>query len=192
MSLDYLEEEIDDYRAQATRLVDNYSQTQAEVAADPNLTEIGKREAIAPLHEEVTAKVSALRAREKEAVTRKREALEKSLFGISAGSSHDVVAYRDAQDRARQLRSVEDAQEAYTDALRSDDHVLAKAILSRALTYNWTAITNDYRSRNPSAGTAINDLAQLTKFEDNGLMQAMNYMVPSLSTTAPVTLAYRG
>ncbi|SIR96495.1 hypothetical protein SAMN05445060_1914, partial [Williamsia sterculiae] len=123
---------------------------------------------------------------------RKREALEKTLFGINAGTSSDVVSYRDAQDRATRILDPDDAQTAYTNALRSDDKVLAQAILAQALTHNWTAITNDYRSRNPSAASALDDLTQIGQYENNGMMALMHYMVPGLSTSAPITLAYKG
>ncbi|SIR97884.1 hypothetical protein SAMN05445060_1915, partial [Williamsia sterculiae] len=113
-------------------------------------------------------------------------------FGINAGTSSDVVSYRDAQDRATRILDPDDAQTAYTNALRSDDKVLAQAILAQALTHNWTAITNDYRSRNPSAASALDDLTQIGQYENNGMMALMHYMVPGLSTSAPITLAYKG
>ncbi|WP_052688613.1 hypothetical protein [Williamsia herbipolensis] len=188
MSLDYLDAQIDDYRTQASNIVEHYSQTQAEVSADPNLTDVGKLEALAPLHEDVTAKVGALRAKEKAAIKHKRETLEKDLFGMNGGSSSDVVSYRDAQDRAARLTDPDEAQEVYTRALRSDDKILAQAILSRALDYNWHAITTDYRQRNPSASTALNDLTRLGQYENNGFMALMHYVVPPLTTAQPMRI----
>ena len=187
MSLDALDAQIDGYRTQAKNLLDNYNQTQADVAADPNLTDAGKLEALKPLHDEISTKVSALRAEEKSAITRKREALEKTLFGIQAGNSSDIVSYRDAQDRATRILDPREAQTAYTNALRSDDTMLAKAILAQALTYGWTSITNDYRTRNPSAATALNDLNRIAQYENDGFMSLLHYIVPTLSTARPTS-----
>lgn len=42
MSLDFIEEKIDGIRTEAEHLREGYAHVQAEVAADPNLTDVGK------------------------------------------------------------------------------------------------------------------------------------------------------
>lgn len=182
MSLDALSDQIDGYRSKAANLLDSYAATQADIAADPNLTEIGKTEALQPFHEDVAAKVRALLTEEKAAVTRKRESLEKTVFGITAANTTDITSYRDAQDRSESLTDPDEAWSKYTNALRSDDKILAQAILGRALELGWPRITADYRSRNPSAATALDDLANLTRYENNSFLSLTHYIVPGLST----------
>jgi hypothetical protein len=185
MSLEAMESEIAGIRAKAADLADDYARTQAEASADSNLTETGKLDALAPLHEDMTTKVSALLQQEKAVIKSKREALERSLFGAS-GNSMDIVSYRDAQSIAAQLTDSDEAQAKYTSAVRSNDKVLAQAIFAQSLTRGWSQITDDYTSRNPSAKTALADLDGLKRHEQNPLAAAMHYMTPRLSTARPV------
>lgn len=178
-----LQKTIESYRSSAADLMDRYGRDQADIAADANLTEVGKREELEPLHAEVTAKVRALLAEEKAAVVRKRETLEKLVFGITASNTTDIVAYRDAQDRAAALTDHEEAWSKYTSALRSDDKILAQAILGQALERAWTRIINDYCDRNPSTREALEDLKALNAYSNNTFGVSVHYMVPALNTT---------
>lgn len=113
MSLEFIDGKIEDIRAQATRLAEDYSRTQHEVSRDPNLTDIGKREYLAPLHEELGEKLKALRQQEKDVIKTKRESLERNVFGLPAGTTSDparLVSFRDAQDRANRLTDRDDAE----------------------------------------------------------------------------------
>ncbi|WP_435594648.1 hypothetical protein [Tsukamurella tyrosinosolvens] len=183
MSLEYVEEQIESIRAQAARMSADYSYTQEQVASDPNLSEIGKREQLAPLHEELTGKLAALRQQEKAVVKSKRESLERSIFGLPAGITNDparLIGFRDAQDRAARLDNAEDAQAAYESAVLSDDTVLARAILARSLNRGWDRVANDYLERNPQSRTELTDLKNLQRFEENSSMSALvHYMAPS-------------
>lgn len=191
MSLDFVEGKIDEIRTQAADLIEDYSRTQAEVASDPNLTPAGKREHLASIHESVSEKLKALRQQEKDVVRTKREKLERSVFGLPAGTAGNpaqLVSFRDAQDRANRLTDRADAEAAYQSALRSDDTVLAQAILAQALTRGWTNVTKDYLSRNPSAREDLDDLAAIKQYEQNSLAVSIKYMMPGLSTEAPVSV----
>ncbi|OZE89937.1 hypothetical protein CH298_13205 [Rhodococcoides fascians] len=183
MSLVQLQKTIEGYRRSAADLMDRYSREQADIAADATLTEIGKKEELGPLHEEVTAKVRALLAEEKIAVVRKREALEKLVFGITATNTNDIDSYRNAQDRAEALTDHDEAWTKYKSALRSNDKILAQAILGQALERGWTRITNDYCDRNPSTREALEDLKALNAYSNNTFGVSVHYMVPALSTT---------
>ncbi|OWL97008.1 hypothetical protein B7435_26850 [Mycolicibacterium peregrinum] len=190
MSLEFIEEKIADIRGKAANLVDNYSQTQAEVAKDPNLTDAGKREHLAPIHEELSEQLKALRQQEKDVVKTKREKLERSVFGLPAGTASDparLVSFRDAQDRANRLTDRDEAEQAYKSALRSDDTVLAQAILSQALTHGWNNVTDDYLSRNPQSRSDLKDLQDLGRYENNSMASLVHYMTPTLTTDPPIS-----
>lgn len=62
--------------------------TRPQVANDPNLTAVGKREHLEPLHQQVTEQMSALRDREKAAVKAEKEKLERHP------RTGDVIAQR--------------------------------------------------------------------------------------------------
>jgi hypothetical protein len=190
MSLEFIEGKIDDIRAEAANLVDDYSRTQAEIANDPRLTTDGKREELAPVHESVSAKLKALRQQEKDVVKTKRESLERSVFGIPAGTASDparLVSFRDAQDRANRLTDRDDAEQAYKSALRSDDTILAQAILGQALNRGWSNVTVDYLERNPQSRADLDDLKTIREYEQNTLAVSIKYMMPGLTTAAPVS-----
>lgn len=189
MSLETLETKIGDLRSKAASLCDSYAQTHAEVTADPHLSDAGKQDYLAPLHEDLTAQIRALHAEEKNLVKTKRETLERSLFGIStitASNPAQIVSYRDAQDRASRLTDRDDAKQAYTAAIRSDDTTLASAILAKALELGWRSIRDDYLTRNPSARRDLDDLEQISHHEENSFATLTHYIVPPFTLeTAP-------
>ncbi|KZF00881.1 hypothetical protein A2J03_09860 [Rhodococcus sp. EPR-157] len=191
MSLEFIEGKIDDIRAEAAGVIDEYSRTQDEVSRDPNLTDTGKREHLAPIHESTSEKLKALRQQEKDVVRAKRENLERSVFGLPAGSASDparLVSFRDAQDRANRLTDRDEAEQAYKSALRSDDSVLAQAILGQALTRGWSNVTSDYLERNPQSRADLVDLKAIREYEQNTLAASVHYSMPSLSAAVPMSV----
>ena len=105
-----------------------------------------------------------LRKKETELIDAKKQTLEKQLFGLSTVTSSDpgqVLLYRDAQDRAARLTQSDEAAQVFAAALRSDDKILAAAVLGRALDAGWNSIIDEYVNHNPSAGEDLRDLAEL-------------------------------
>ena len=192
MSLDFLEEKIDGIRTEAERLREGYAHVQAEVAADPNLTDVGKLDQLAPLHQQLGEQLKALRQQEKDVVKTKRESLERAVFGSPAGATVDparIVVHRDARDRASQLEHREDAEEAYRSALQYGDDVLAQAILAKALSRGWSNITDDYLDRHPQSRADLKDLKDLAQYEQNSMGALVHYMMPALTTDRPFRLS---
>lgn len=184
MSLESMESEISGLRAKAADLADDYARTQAEVAADPNLTDSGKAEALAPFHEELKTRVAALHQQEKAVVKNKREALERSLYGTT-GSASDISGFREAQLIAVRLNDDDEAHAMYLNALRSDDNVLARAIFQQAQSgaKGWDKVTREHLTRNPTVKTTVADLEAIRRHEQSGgFGAAVNYMVPAMST----------
>lgn len=131
---------------------------------------LAKRRKLDDEHSRLNAKIRDLRAREKELITAKKQQLEKSLFGLSSLTSDpgQIIAYRDAQDRAARLTRGDDAQEVFASAMRSDDRTLAAAVLARALTNGWTSIIDEYVKQHPSASEQLEDLAKLQQYDSFG------------------------
>jgi hypothetical protein len=171
MSLAYLESQIDDLRAQAERIQNQWARTSGSTMADETLTDIGKRNKLDTEHERVKARLSDLRKKETELITAKKQSLEKSLFGLSSVTSSDpgqIIAYRDAQDRAARLTIAADAEEVFAAATRSDDKTLAAAVLARALANRWSSIIAEYVKQHPAAGDDLNDLAEIHQYDSFG------------------------
>ena len=63
--------------------------------------------------------------------------LDRRLDGIIGLGPSDLIAYRDAQDRADQLVDSDHAKRVMDRALRSDDRTLAHAVYRRALESGW-------------------------------------------------------
>jgi hypothetical protein len=170
MSLAQLESEIDDLRAQAASIQSRWARNSDSLNNDNDLSDTGKRAKLDSEHSRVNAKLSDLRKREKELIAAKKQFLEKSLFGLSSLTSDpaQIIAYRDAQDRAARLTRAADAQELFASAVRSEDRTLAAAILGKALANGWNSIIDEYVRQHPSAGETLDDLAKLQKYDSFG------------------------
>lgn len=187
-SLTDLHTEVEQCRSEAGRLSEEFTQLHSEVEADPSLSPEGKRERLEPAHVDVVNQIKALSAREKAAVKNVKEQIERRLFGLSESASSNpaqVVSFRDARALARQLDDRDEAKQVYQDAVRSDDKVLAAAVLEKALVRGWTSIKDDFLERNRGTREDLEDLEALAKYNDNRLANAVHYMPPSLNLPRP-------
>lgn len=178
MSLKQLEAQIDDLRAQAASLHKRSARNQDTITKDASLSAVGRQSKLDAERDRVREQTRALRAKETELIAAKTQTLEKRLFGLSSVSSTDpgqVLLYRDAQDRAERLTQVDPATQAFAAALRSDDKILAAAIVMRALDAGWNSIVNQYAEKNPSAGEDLKDLATLRQHKGRTFEATMAY-----------------
>jgi hypothetical protein len=183
MSLAQLESQINDLRAQAERIQSRWARTTGLLDADNTLSDTGKRSKLDVEHTQVSAKLSDLRKKEKQLIAGKRHSLEKSLFGLSSVTSSDpgqIIAYRDAQDRAARLTHADEAGQVFAAAIRSDDKTLAAAILGRALEAGWDNIVAEYVKENPSAKEQLDDLAKIHDYDS--FSAGLSYVTPSPSS----------
>ncbi|OSC32055.1 hypothetical protein B8W69_02865 [Mycobacterium vulneris] len=182
MSLAQLESQIDDLRKQAANIQSRWARTTDLLDADNNLSETGKRAKLDSEHAHFSAKLSDLRNKEKELIAAKRQSLEKFLFGLTSVTSDpgQIIAYRDAQDRAARLTHADEAGQVFAAAIRSDDKTLAAAILGRALESGWSSIVAEYIKQNPSAKEQLDDLAKLREYDSFGANLLYAILSPSL------------
>ena len=119
----------------------------------------------------VCATSSATFARRKPSSSTPRSSRSRSgCSGCRAVASSDpgqVLLYRDAQDRAARLTQSDEAAQVFAAALRSDDKILAAAVLGRALDAGWNSIIDEYVKHNPSAGEDLKDLAKLRQYQSS-------------------------
>jgi hypothetical protein len=183
MSLTQLESQIDDLRKQAEGIQSRWARSIDLLDTDNTLTDTGKRAKLDNEHAQVSAKLSDLRKKEKQLIADKRQSLEKSLFGLTSVTSSDpgqIIAYRDAQDRAARLTQADEASQVFAAAIRSDDNTLAAAILGRALESGWDSIIAEYIKQNPSAKEQLDDLAKIHDYDSFGASLSYATLSPSL------------
>ncbi|WP_137145088.1 hypothetical protein [Mycolicibacterium sp. CR10] len=164
MSLAQLESQIEDLRAQAERIQSRWARTRASITNDNTLTDVGKQGKLDTEREQVSAKLSDLRGQESKLIAAKKQSLEKALFGLGPVDSCDtskILSYRDAQDRAGRLELAADAKELLASAMRSEDRILATAVLAKAVASDWRSVTDEYVQQHPRSGNDLKDLAAL-------------------------------
>ncbi|MCA2253865.1 hypothetical protein JF710_11860 [Mycobacterium intracellulare] len=167
MSLAKLESQIEDLRAQAEGIQKRWARTRDNITKDNTLTDIGKKQKLDAEREQVSAKLSQLRAKESELIAAEKQSLDKSLFGLGVVDStytDKIMSYRDAHERAARLARHNDAEELLASAIRSDDKILAAAVLAKALTHEWRSVIAEYLKYNPRAGDDLADLATLQSY----------------------------
>ncbi|MCB0931477.1 MAG: hypothetical protein KDB71_06210 [Mycobacterium sp.] len=168
MSLSRLQAQIDDLRAQAASIQMRSTRTSDSLANDATLSDVGRQAKRDAESDRTRDQLRGLRKKETELIDAKKQTLEKQLFGLSTVTSSDpgqVLLYRDAQDRAARLTQSDEAAQVFAAALRSDDKILAAAVLGRALDAGWNSIIDEYVNHNPSAGEDLRDLAELRRYQ---------------------------
>lgn len=190
MSLNYLDSQIEDLRTEAAGIIKRANGTRDSVNNDRTLSDTGKREKLDKERARIKTQLGDLKARERELISNKRESLERQLFGLSSTNSsdpHQLIAYRDAQDRATKLPDSTAAAALLASANRSGDRTLAAAIAAHALALveprgalvsnGWRTVVNDYAEKYPSDGDSLVDLLSLRQRE-GGTGALFAYMSP--------------
>lgn len=141
--------------------------TQLEkIRADQNLAPEGKRSQIARAYTEALKEIHQARADEERHATERQEYLERDLFGIipTTGGA-DLISYRDAYDRVANLPQ-DGAQDAairlLTQAERSNDTHLAKAVIQRAMEEEWVGVLNRYAETHAGTEHKLQELFDMT------------------------------
>lgn len=182
MSLVYLESQIADIRKRAEQVRNQYERAVRDVNNDTSLSDSGKRERISELHNAAKEKMQNLRQSETKLVEDYKQQLARELFGLSPATSsnpNEIIAYRDAQDRASRITSGDEAEQLLKTAELSDDKSLISAILARAFTEGWISIIDKYTADRPLAASKMRDLKQLQKY-NTFASAGFTYMVSNL------------
>ncbi|WP_449408864.1 hypothetical protein [Microbacterium maritypicum] len=161
MSMIILNSAIDRLQAGPAKKKTSYNQRVDAIRDNRSLSPEGKSQQIATLYAAGKKRLDDMHAKERSAIASERAALERSIFGSIVTDPSSVIAYRDAQDRATQLRE-EDSDRA-SDMLRSatlsNDSTLAAAVLGCGVTLSaspfgvtprWQRVVDLYAAENPS------------------------------------------
>jgi hypothetical protein len=82
----------------------------------------------------------------------RRQNLHKMVFGNSGGDASELIADRDARDRAEQISGPEDAKAMLHRAKQNGDDSLARAVAEAAFRRGWLEISKDYADQSGKRG----------------------------------------
>ena len=146
-----------------------------EIQNDQQLSDQGRTERISEIE---TAYASRRRTginTENEIIDNKIAELERRLDGYVGYSNNDIIAYRDAQDRAEAVTDKARAAKLMDRALRSNDRTLAHALFREAVEHDWTEARLAFTKANPTVATLVNDVQKLRTLR-NQFGRGLNYM----------------
>ena len=148
-------------RASAKHASTTYSSERREIENDPHLNDHGRTERLADLEAAAKSRRRTGIAEENEIIDNKIAELERRLDGYVGYSSSDIVAYRDAQDRAEAVTDKDRAAKLMDRALRSSDRTLAHALYRAAVENHWTEAQRAFARENPAVAGLAKDVQKL-------------------------------
>ena len=155
-------------RAKATQVMKAHRAAVDRIRDDVTLSREGKRRAMA--RETITARntLAQLRSTSDTRGAQQRRDLERKLFGIGTRTSGtDVIAHRDAADRAAECKTPAEARRLLSRAETTGDQQLARAVFAEAwarhsdMEPGWGELGRSYLERRPDDNTAAAELAAL-------------------------------
>jgi len=170
-------------------LVEKFNRRTADTRANKRLSELGRREAIASDYEKTTAQVSEIKHAAVERDETRRKQLAQRLFGLKPGESgSDVVAYRDAVDRAGKASTAAQLGELMEAADVANDKTLLRAAAARAHTLGGGLVGESFRGLVQAyvgdvGGQAVADLEEHDQLTSSASMTQRT--VDALATSIP-------
>lgn len=178
-------------RQKALRLLDAHNQRMADINANADLNPEAKARHIATSWATTKRDLAALQAEEQNSFAQRKTDLERNLFGhyASGNSGPDrIIAVRDAEDRASQLQSDDEAQALFERASRNGDAMLAKSVAAAAINNGWQNTAGAYLKANPTAEKYLEEINAIERQQTDPaalLGAAMAYAVPTPSVPRP-------
>lgn len=155
---------------------DAHSRAVDAINRDPSLSDHGKQERIDALESERATQRTTGMATEKQIITTKISELERRLDGFVGWSNENIMAFRDAQDRAENIDDPEKAASVMARAIRTNDKTLAHALYRRAVDQRWDDASRAFAADNPAVAQLVNDVQKLQQLHDNSFNRAVSYM----------------
>jgi hypothetical protein len=176
MTLAYLDSQVEGLRAKAATIQSSVSRQKTDIDRDGSLSDQGRQQQKQQLTAAAKEQLTTLREQEKTLVKGKIQELERDLDSMVGSTGSDLIAFRDAQDRAARLSDQDEAQRMLAQALRNNDKSLASAIFRTGLEKNWRGVRDQFLEEHPIAGTTVTELGQLQRFLSEGsLARAVTY-----------------
>ena len=164
MALDNLIAKMQSLRNQAAETLAEHRRFEQAVKADRNLSDEGKQAQLKLARANANRHIASLRDAELKAIADKIDESQRRLDG-SVGD--DVIAYRDAQDRADRINDEPEAVRILQRSIRAGDRSMTNAILRRSAEAGWQQAVAVIAADAPSASDAVRDLTELARFEQD-------------------------
>lgn len=177
----------------AARISADAADKQRTIREDAAMSESGKRDHLVQLHERTRLALRDLRLEEDRALSTRRTQLEAKVFaGLNrTGNPADVIAFRDAQDRAATLTKAADALRLLALAEQSGDHGLAEAVARRAVDMaspvnDWDSVFQAWIEPRQHLVTYVDELGAIDAYTANPMRSmAFSFATPQEVKTAP-------
>lgn len=168
--------QIADVKAQMSKIRASLARQCDSIRADTRYTDAGRRVELAKALLAHRKQAAALRDGTKLDNDATRAKLTTKLFGLLADAdTGSVLAYRDAVDRASQLRSGTDLAAMRERATAMGDNLLARAAAARAFELGIRDVAKDYAE----AAGLDNDYDDLVSTPKSGIASAALFSVPT-------------
>lgn len=180
MSTEALAKSMQALRAEASTAISGYQRQREAIRQDRLLSTEGKDEQIAAIFANTSARVKELHTKEEKLLADKLESLQRSLTTQLGSGASDLIAMRDAEDRADRLEKSSEAARVLERAIRVNDRSLAHAIVRRASDAGWTDVVSQASAAYPAVGETLRDIADVNdEIHSPGpsLYRAMAYSV---------------
>jgi hypothetical protein len=156
-------------QAQATKVQREFDAALRTIRANTTTTAQAKRKLIAAAFAPVVEEVARIQRLERDNHDRALATTEAAMFGTTPTGTADVIANRDAFDRAESLPFNDDGHRAAGKLLeraeKTHDDALMRAVLIAALDRGWHDIVDTFRQRNTDVGPALTDYVELRKYD---------------------------
>ncbi|GGH44963.1 hypothetical protein [Microbacterium album] len=169
-------------RDEAATIRANLAKTIAQIRADAYASDLAKRERTGEAHREARASIDALRAREEQLLHTRARDLGKRLTGAVGDDPSQLVALRDAQDRADRIEDEREAERLMERATLSGDRTLALALAQRATQKGWVETYESFKREYPKDARTATDLAEINHMQtsrEHKLAASAAYSLPS-------------
>lgn len=167
MSLESFETKVQSLRLKAENLTASYKSAVRSIDSDPNLSEAGRAAEREEMRATTRARLAELRADEEQLIEQNISERMVRIESRSGSTSTDIIAFRDAQDRADRVEKQADALPLIDRALRQKDTSLAHAIFRRGLESNWRQVTDRFTQDHPDLADAVRELRTLVTRKEN-------------------------
>lgn len=177
MTLAAVESEVEGLRSSAKNAQDSYDRLVKQINNDHALSDAGKTEQRNAAFAETREYLRGLRAKEESLIDDEIVTLRVRIESRSGSGSTDIIAFRDAQDRADRLENADEALPLIERALRQRDTSLAAAVFRRAIDSGWRSVIDAYTAAHPEAADIIGELNYLTRAKEDSWQRTMTYAI---------------
>lgn len=182
---------VSTYIDRASQLKKQYNARLEALRTRKDLSDEGRRRQIAKLKVDTQNEMRKLAQQNNDAIAQRKQRLLDRVFGNPSPLPSQVIAQRDAMDRAAKITTAEEAASALKLARFTGDHGLAKAVAMRAYDFTsgpstisgeWAGVINAWaKDEAPPVDDALTELSALQQensSHQSRLVRGMQFTVP--------------